>query len=97
MDRTTKELNMQEQIDELKRKIEALENVTTIPFEVEQALRERLGIQYYSTIQADSKSASSENQSINEGGVATYSVMKPPDGFVKTIINGSTVYLPYFT
>ena len=30
-----------------------------------------------------SKSASSENQSVNEAGAGVYSVLKPPDRFIK--------------
>jgi hypothetical protein len=80
----------------LEERLKKLENSTTIPFEVEQAFRDRLRISSYSTIESDSKSASSENQAVNEGGSATYSVLKSPDRFVKVVINGQNRYLPAY-
>ena len=44
----------------------------------------------------DGKSASSENQAVDEGATGTYSVLKPPDGFVKVIIDGTNYYIPYY-
>lgn len=95
---------MQEQIQQLTRRIEALENENrllkssnTIPLEIDQAFRDRFLSGVTQAIVADSKSASSENQAVNEGGVATYNVLKPPDGFVSTVLNGATIYIPYFT
>ncbi len=39
-----------------------------------------------------SKSATSEDQSVNEAGVATYSVLKPPDRFIRIGDNNVPAY-----
>ncbi len=41
---------------------------------------------------ASSKSASSENQSVNEAGVSSYSVLKPPDRFIRIGDNNVPAY-----
>jgi hypothetical protein len=48
-------------------------------------------------ISSSTKSATSENQAVNEGGAGTYNVLKAPDIFVQATINGTVYYLPAFT
>lgn len=84
------------EIDKINRRLDALSSSNSIPFNVEQALRDRLGLASVDTIDLSNKSASSENQAVNEGGIATYFVMKPPDGFVQLTKNGVVIYIPYF-
>jgi len=81
-------------IEKLEKELNLLKAGSTIPFEVEQAFRNRLRISQYSTLVADSKAASSENQAVNEAGASSYNVLKPPDRFIATIINNTTVYIP---
>lgn len=49
----------------------------------------------YARIGSSTKTAVSARQAVNEGGVATYNVSKPPDGFF--IIEGTSYNIPYFT
>lgn len=79
------------EIDELRARIDALSNSLSIPRDVETAFRERLG-----TLDASTKSASGHNQAVNESGSASYSVLKPPDGFSQVRINGLLVFIPYY-
>lgn len=73
--------------------IRVLGDVSNVPLEVQNALTIRLP----SPINSSTKSATSENQAVDEGGSALYSVMKPPDAFAETSVGGTTVYIPYFT
>lgn len=81
----------------LTERIDKLSNATTIPFDVEGAFVKRLDLKAVTRVSVSSKSASSENQSVNEAGAAAYSVMKSPDGFLQVSVSGTTYYLPYFT
>jgi hypothetical protein len=74
-----------------------LGNRAIIPFSVEQAFRDRLRINTYTPLTTSSKSASSENQAVNEAGSASYNVLKAPDGFVEVVIAGQIYYMPYFS
>ncbi|RJQ33898.1 hypothetical protein C4568_03795 [Candidatus Parcubacteria bacterium] len=67
----------------------------TIPFEVQQAFRERfadlLGFSVSST------AANTHDQSVNEGGVGTYSVMGDPDLFIRVVSASGVSYdIPAF-
>jgi hypothetical protein len=68
-----------------------------IPLKVQLAFKRALGISKIGIITASTKSASSENQSVNEGGVATYSVLKTPDRFLRVDVDGTTCYIPVYT
>lgn len=87
--------------DELEKKIlalenwkKSLENSQSIPLNVNQAFARRLTGNL--GLSSSSKSNSSENQAVNEGGAATYNVLKSPDGFLQITIDGTTYYIPYF-
>lgn len=88
---------LQEKIVTLERRLNLLESTTTIPFSVEQAFRSRLEIDTLAQFEASAKSATSENQAVNEGGSASYSVLKAPDGFRQNTSGGTTFYIPYYT
>lgn len=88
------------QIEMLKSRVEKLEaennllkNSATIPFDVDAAFRDRLAFKFTSS----SKSASSENQAVNEAGSSSYNVLKPPDGFDQITTGTTTKYYPFFT
>lgn len=85
---------MQKEIEELKAWKASLERSSAIPLNVDQAFRKRLSVVSPTT---STKGATSENQAVDEGGMATYDVLKPPDGFLQIEINGTIYYLPYFT
>lgn len=97
MDKTQE---LQNQIDELKAKIDLIYNSSDIPHDVEQAFRTRFQLERVDTlasITTSNKSATSENQSVDEGGLATYSVLKAPDAFIQITISGAVKYIPIFT
>lgn len=49
-----------------------------------------------SNLSVSSKGSTTENKTVNEGGVATYNVLTQPDGFLEIEIAGTTYYVPYF-
>lgn len=90
-----KELTIE--VEKLKAEVNALKSFSTIPFDVDVALRERLGINLLSKLLVSAKGATTENQAVAEGGAASYSVLKPPDLFLQVIVSGTTYYLPVYT
>lgn len=87
----------QQQIDELTRKIAEL-NATVLAMQNPNTITPSFAkVLDRGTIGADSKSASSENQVVNEGGSASYSVLSAPNGFDKALIGGVAHYYPYYT
>lgn len=86
---------LKKELEELKAWKKSLEMSQSIPLNIDQAFRKRFFVD--SGISASGKSATSENQSVNEGGVATYSVLKAPDAFLQVVVQGSTYYIPVFT
>jgi len=88
---TPQEKQQLEELIEFKRQ---LENSFSVPKDVVDALGVRLN---QGKIVKNTKSASSENKAVNEGGVATYSVLLPPDRFHKvTLENGTVSYIPAY-
>ena len=86
------------------------DRITKLENEIADLRRLYLGMQNYNSITpefrnvitranfgASGKASGSENQVVNEGGAASYSVLKPPDGFDQATVNGAVHYYPYFT
>jgi hypothetical protein len=93
--------NMNE-IDQLKNRLQVLEDFVrsleashSIPLNIDQAFRARFTNPITSQI---TKAASSENRTVNEGGGASYDVLKAPDGFDQRFdpLTGQTKYYPWF-
>ena len=70
----------------------SLESYQSIPLQIDQSFRARFAIPILST-----KSITSENQAVNEAGVATYSVLKTPDAFLKVTVGTTTYNIPVYT
>lgn len=87
-------MNLDQQLKELKQEFEKLTASSTIPYDVEQAFRTRLDDL---SLKVSSKSSSSENQAVNEGGGASYNVLKNPDGFLELQKDSQVYYIPYFS
>ena len=90
----------QEQIDVLKRELaelrddfNKLRSSTTIPYDIDQAFQQRIGDK---TLKVSTKGVNTEDQAVNEGGVATYDVLGDPDGFLQITIANTIYYLPYY-
>lgn len=88
---------LKQQIDELKAQVKLLEAGSTLPKPVEDAIRDRLRIDTFTPLQTSNKSATSENQSVDEAGTDSYSVLKPPDGWEQRNVGGTTHYYPFWT
>lgn len=74
--------------------IDQLKTASSIPFDVDAALRERFSIGQLKS--QTSKTASSENVSIFVTPT-TYLALKPPDGFELLNDNGIIKYFPFYT
>lgn len=81
---------LETQLAELKSLVVGMQNYNTITPEFRNVLNR-------ATIGTSGKASGSENQVVNEGGAATFSVLKPPDGFDQATVNGVVHYFPYFT
>lgn len=84
------------ELAELKRQFELLKSTTTIPYDIDRAFYERYKMIEFARLSPSSKSATSESQSVNEGGVASYSVLKNPDGFEQREVGGVVRYYAYW-
>lgn len=83
-----------QQLQELLDFKKSLEMSSSIPLSIDQAFRERFPT---TTVSTSAKSASSENQQVDESGVAIYNVLKAPDAFVQVEIGSTIYFLPAFT
>jgi len=81
-------------IAQLENELKQLKATATFPFEVEKAIKDRLG---GVALVLSGKTAASENVLVNEAGVATHDVMRTPDNFLEIVVNGTTYYIPAFT
>lgn len=89
-------------IQSLTNRIEELENfifqrrTQQVSYPIDETSIKILGDKLGTAV-VSSKSSSSENQAVSEGGAASYNVLKAPDGFLQITINSSTYYIPIFT
>ena len=72
-----------------------MESSSTIPLNVNQALKARLLGSLGLTV--STKDVDSEDVTVSEGGASSYAVMNDPDGFLQVTINDTVYYIPYFT
>ena len=80
---------LENEVSELKGIINSLRNNTTIPFDVGEAFKVRVGaLQYIAT-----KATSTETQAVNESGSGSYNVAKLMDGFY---ITDTGKFIPYY-
>lgn len=93
MENETKINELERKIEELTRRLDSLNSNTTIPYQVGEAFKDRLGV-----VSGDSNatSASTHTQAVNEGGLASYSVAKPMAGFITIVVNGNSRAVPYY-
>lgn len=75
-----------------------MQAASRVPYEVEQALKTRI-VPSIATIQTQTtKTSSSENVNIDEGGAATHTVLDNPDAFLLvTLTDGTVRYIPAWT
>lgn len=83
------ELQLYKRIELLEEFAKRLNNNSTIPFDVGEAFKRRLG----SLKDIATKTAASETQAVNEAGASMFSVAAPMDGFYRTA-DGKNI--PYY-
>lgn len=88
---------LKQKVEKLENFIESLQAFSKIPLSVDQAFRARFLT--VPVIKASSKGNDSEDQAVNEGGAATYNVLKEPDDFleVQLVAGGTIYYIPVYT
>ena len=84
--------NLKKRIEKLENFIESLQASHKIPLSVDQAFRARFVAKEVSV-----STHTGETQAVDEGGVATFSVMTTADAFLEVSINGTIYYIPVFT
>lgn len=92
----TKFEELEKTVEDLKSFVNTFLNTASIPNELEQSLRARLGIE---DLQANTsaKTAASETQAVDEGGTSTYNVATPMTGFIQiTDTTGTVREVPYY-
>lgn len=82
---------LQEQIDILTKRLDSLSSNTTIPLEVGEAFRKRLG-----SADISNKTGASETRTVNESGAGSYTVANAPDGFITIEVLGALKNIPYY-
>lgn len=84
-----------QKLDEVYTFMQNMKSFDSIPVEVDKALRRRL-LSSIAQLAVSTKGLDTEDQAVDEGGAATYSVLGDPDGFLEIAINGTIRYLPYY-
>ena len=84
---------IKQQIRELQDFNRSLQSAHSIPLAVYQAFSERF---VNSVIMESTKSADSEDVTVNEAGAGSYAVLGDPVGFIKINVNGKIRQIPYF-
>jgi len=82
-----------QEFEELKAEVKALRTTSTIPFEVENAFRDRLRIANAPTVSAKGN----QTESIPVNTAAGTLVQLFPDVFLEVTVNGVTYYIPAYT
>lgn len=90
---------MQQDIDSLKIQVatltaivDSLRNSSSIPFDIGAAFGDRLG----TSVTFGSPGSTTYLKTVNESGVATYSVANAMDGRIPLVINGTTFNIPFY-
>lgn len=83
-------------INELENKIKSLESSTTIPFNIDRSFYERFKLVEFVKLKPSTKTVASETQTVDEGGSASYGVLKKPDGFEEREVGGVNRYYAYW-
>jgi hypothetical protein len=81
-----------QRIEALERTIDAMRAGATIPFDIGEAFKDRLG----SSITAGAASGTTYLRAVDEGGAGVYNVAKAMDGSIPFTLNGSIYNIPFY-
>jgi hypothetical protein len=76
--------------------INSLKAAGTIPYDVDEAITDRIKRKAILGLTVSGKDLDSEDQTVQEGGALSYSVLGDPDGFLEVTIGGVVYYIPYY-
>ena len=71
--------------------IKSLQSFSTLPFDIGEAIRERVG-----HISTSDKSTTSEIQAVNEAGTSAYNVQGLPANYLRVTVDGKIYYIPSY-
>lgn len=86
----------QQQIDELKKRLDDMERSSTLPREMGDAIAERLSDKEQTISRASTKAAGIYKRFTLSGGVEVIDVCAFPDGFRVFRVGGKDYYIPYY-
>ena len=87
----------QQKLNEVYEFVKSMKAAGTIPYEVDEAITDRIKRKAILGLTVSAKGLDTEDQTVQEAGSGSYSVMGDPDGFLEVTIGGVVYYLPYFT
>jgi hypothetical protein len=85
-----------EQIAALTRRLDALGNNATIPYDTGEAIKARV-LNDAGLVSLSTKAGSSEGRSVSEAGIASYTVQDLADGYLEVTLAGVTRYIPFYS
>ena len=90
-------MNEQEkqQLNEVFQWYKNMQSSHSIPLSIDQAIRARFLTA--PVIKASAKGNDSEDQAVNEGGLALYNVLKEADDFLEVTVDNAIYYIPVYT
>jgi len=86
---------LKRELEELQRWKKSLESSSSIPLNIDQAFRARFLTA--PVIKVSAKGNNSEDRAVDEGGVATYNVLKEADDFLEVTVDNAIYYIPVYT
>jgi len=87
---------LKERVMALESEMESLKMNYSIPLEFAQSFNERFLKGAIKDAETSVKSATSENQDVNEAGSGSYSVLGPPVAFIQFSVQGTLRAIPVY-
>jgi hypothetical protein len=88
---------LEQRIAELEKQVKALSSMTTIPFNVEKAFKQRLKLDSFGLISiATGFDTAQYLRAVDEGGIDSYNVVAPPDDILLVNFDGHTYGIPAY-
>lgn len=87
---------LKKEIDILKAEIDSMKRAYTFPFEISNAIAERISDKEQMITRTSTKTANIQRDISLSGGVETISVTAYPDGFRVFKLAGKDYYIPYY-